>query len=274
MKLAVLSDVHGNRPALEAVLEDIEGWQPDRVIVNGDFINRGPDSLRCMELVERYRHDWHFLKGNHEEFVLRTAVKSERGGPSYELRRFAHWTVRQLGGRLDRVEQWANSLDLTGLDGGSVHVTHGSRLGSRDGIRPETTDEALADKLGDPRDLFIASHTHKPLLRRFNGTLVVNTGSVGSPFDRDSRPAYGRFTFSGGRWQAEIVRLDYDRAQAERAYERSGFLDGGGPLARLMLTELRQSRGHMGPWMRRYEQAVRDGAITLERAVTEYLDGL
>ena len=251
MKLAVLSDIHGNLPALEAVLDDLGKWRPDRVIINGDVINRGPDSPGCLELIARQLPTITLIKGNHEEFVLACAEKPFTPGiQRHELRRFAHWTIGQLGDRLQAVSHWREDLDLIDSEGGELHITHGTRLGKRDGIRPNTDPADLAGKLGDPKRLFITAHTHQPLVLDYEGTLVVNTGSVGSPFDRDPRAAYGRFTFHSGRWDAEITRLEYDRARTERDYEESGFLDGGGPFARIMLMELRQSRGHMAVWMR------------------------
>ncbi len=275
MKLAVISDIHGNLPALEAVIGDLERWGPDQVITNGDVINRGPDSLGCLELIGQQLAGSNIIKGNHEEFVLACAEKEFSPGiQRHELRRFAHWTINQLGAGLEMVRRWHEDLDLTDPDGGELHITHGTRLGKRDGIRHNTDPKTLPAKLGDPRQLFITAHTHQPLILDCEGTLVVNTGSVGASFDRDYRAAYGRFTFHAGRWKAEIVRVDYDRARTERDYVESGFLEQGGPFARVMLTELRQSRGHMAPWMRRYHQAVLDGEITVEQAVTEYLASL
>ena len=122
--------------------------------------------------------------------------------------------------------------------------------------------------------LIIASHTHRPLLRRFDGTLVVNVGSVGQPFDGDARAAYGRFVFRGKRWKAEIARVRYDRARIERDFCDSGFLDEGGPLVRLIQLELRQSRPHLGLWMARNLQAVESGELSVAEAVERYLEQL
>lgn len=273
MKIAVVSDVHGNVPALEAVLADIEAWGPDYLVVNGDLINRGPRSLSVYRLLKAHSLGPLFVKGNHEEFVLAEAPMPEPPHPDFDLTRFARWTARQMGNALAAVTHWRDNLELSDPSGGRLHLTHGTRLGNRDSIRPETPDEALPEKLGDPRDLFVTSHTHTPLVREYGGTLIVNTGSVGSPFDRDPRASYAQLSFSRGRWRATIRRIPFDRARHERDFFDSGFYEGGGPLARVMLAEFRNNRGMMGRWMREYHQAVREGLISVERAVEEYLGG-
>jgi predicted phosphodiesterase len=276
MKIAVLSDVHGNVPALQTVLDDIAQWQPDTLIVNGDLVSRGPYSLECLRLVQARYPAARYTTGNHESYVLRCVdTPPDPDSPTFDVDRFADWTVRQLGAAVDEIRAFADHIDLTDLDGGaSVHVTHGSRLGNRDGVSASVSDLDLPAKLGTPRDLFIGSHTHKPLLRQFNGTLVVNTGSVGQPMDNDPRAAYGRFTLQGGRWQAEIARVAYDKAQAERDFVESGFLAEAGPLARIIYLELQQSRMHAGPWSRQYMSAIKAGEITVAESIEAYLQAL
>jgi len=272
MKIAVLSDVHGNVPALEAVLEDLLAWRPDEVIVNGDLVSRGPYSLRCLRQLQSALPRCRYLTGNHESFVVACAdTPPEPDHPTFELSRFAQWTAQQLGNAVEELRQWHDHFDLEDADGGSVHVTHGSRLGNRDGIHPRLDDHELAPKLGAPRDLFVGSHTHLPLRRRVNGTLVVNTGSVGQPLDGDARAAYGRFTLLRGGWQAHIARVPFDRERAVQDFHDSGFLDQCGPLARLILLEVTQSRMHVGRWMARYADAVKARRISVADAVDEYL---
>ena len=276
MKLAILSDVHGNLPALTAVLDDIEHWRADQVIVNGDLVSRGPYSLDCLRLLQARVPDARYLTGNHETYVLRCADEpADADSPTLDIDRFADWTVRQLGSALDELRSWQDHLDMSDLDeGASVHITHGSRLGNRDGISARTRDEDLSAKIGAPRDLFVGSHTHKPLLRRFNGTLVVNTGSVGQPMDDDARAAYGRFRLQGGHWQAEIARVAYDKTQAERDFVDSGFLAEAGPMTRLIYLELQQSHAHVGPWRGLYLDAIKRREISVADAVEDYLKKL
>jgi putative phosphoesterase len=273
MKIAVLSDVHGNLPALEAVLEDIACWRPDEVIVNGDLVNRGPLSLDVLQLLQREHPKARFLRGNHENWLVRASAQApDLDSPTYEIDRFAHLALRQLGKAIEEVAHWDDHLDLTDLEGGSLHITHGSRKGDRHGISPETEGDELEERLGDPRDLFIGSHTHRAFSRYHNGNLVVNTGSVGQPFDNDERAAYVQLQFHQGRWSADSVRVAYDRERAIADFERSGFLEEGGALTRVIFREFLEARVHVGPWRRNYLAAVQAGEISVVDAVARYLN--
>ena len=80
MKIAVISDIHGNIPALETVTADIEQWQPDCVVVDGDIVNRGPRSREALEWVlARHESDaWQLVRGNHEDYILECAAANGR----------------------------------------------------------------------------------------------------------------------------------------------------------------------------------------------------
>lgn len=275
MKIAVLSDIHGNRPALEAVLDDIARFAPDAVVVNGDLVNRGPYSRDCLLRLRSAFPAARFLSGNHETYVLACADDpGDPAAPTYDMRRFTDWTVRQLGDELDALRHWPDHLDLADPAGGLLHVTHGTRLGNRDGIHPDTAEADLPAKLGDPRDLFVTGHTHKPLVRRFGATCIVNAGSVGAPFDGDHRAAYAQLAFDGRTWHTAIRRVPFDVAQSLRDFTASGFLEAGGPFATLMELELRHARALCGGFMRHWHERVRSGELTVAEAVSGYRDAL
>jgi predicted phosphodiesterase len=275
MKIAVLSDVHGNVPALEAVLEDIARWQPDEVIVNGDLVNRGPCSLDVLQLLQREQPAARLLRGNHENWLVCSSSQvPDLESVTHEIDRFAHFALRQLGKQIEEIAHWDDYLDLTELEGGSLHITHGSRKGDRHGISPETEGDELNERLGDPRDLFIGSHTHRAFSRIHNGNLVVNTGSVGQPFDHDERAAYVQLLFHNGQWQAESVRVTYDRSRAIADFADSGFFDEGGALTRVIFREFLEARVHVGPWRRKYLEAIRAGEIGVVESVDRYLNNL
>lgn len=274
MKIAVLSDIHGNLPALETTTADIEAWQPDLVVVDGDIVNRGPLSLDCLKFVQgKQKSDrWRVVRGNHEDYLLACArPDAPHSGPQYELWRFAFWAYQQLNGSVNALQKLPNQFSWMAPDGSEFRVVHGSMRNNRDGIYEDTSDELLYQQIAPVPGVFVTAHTHRPLVRRFNDSLVVNVGSVGAPFDRDTRASYGRFTWARDGWRAEIVRLPYDMAQTERDYVESGFLEEAGPLAQLMLVELRRAGGLVYRWAKRYQDAVLAEEIDLQDSVRELL---
>lgn len=274
MKIAVIADVHANYAALQAITAHIEDWQPDQVIVAGDLVNRGPRPLECLRFVQAKNTSdgWLSVRGNHEEYVIEQANPDfPRQGPVADVHRGSLWTYEQLGSEVVALDAMPFDLSLHAPDGGEIHITHASMLSLRDGIFPWTSDTDLEQKIGPPPALFLVGHTHTPLIRRLNGTLVVNAGSSGLPFDGDTRPTYARCTWKQGEWQAEIVRVDYDFAQAERNFYTTGFLEDAGPLAVLVLRELKLAHSQLGDWVKRYQSRALAGEISMRQSVAEFL---
>ncbi|MDH5183151.1 MAG: metallophosphatase family protein [Gammaproteobacteria bacterium] len=274
MKIIVLSDVHGNLPALEVVLNEVERRAPDMLVVNGDLVNRGPNSLACLQLLQEQSCMVHFVRGNHESFTLEAQQQRlDKQDNLYSLHQFAQWTASQLGDEaLKFISSWQKNIDISELDGGSsFHITHGSRLGERDGISATTPDNRLMDKLGSHRDLFVASHTHKAMMKVFQGRIIVNTGSVGQPLDDDERASFAEFTYSATGWHVEPIRLAYDRQRALQDYSTSGFISQAGPMPVLIYCEHRLSTMCVGPMMNQYYKAIESGSIRLNDAVQEFL---
>jgi len=275
MKLAILADIHANLPALQTVAAHIDAWKPDRVVVAGDVVNRGPRPLECLRFVQDKQRasGWLAVRGNHEEYVISHAQPdAPRSGPQFEIHRGSFWTYQRLDGDVSALEAMPFQLSLSAPDGGEVRVTHASMLGTREGIYVRTPDEELSQQIGQPAPaLFCVGHTHIPLVRSLNGTLVVNVGAVGLPFDGDARASYAQLTWQRNEWHAEITRLGYDRRQAERDFEETGFIEEASAFAQLVLVELRVARSQIFGWMRRYEARVLAGEITMQESVEEFL---
>lgn len=271
MKIAVISDIHGNMPALETVTADIEKWQPDQVIVNGDIVNRGPLSRASLEwvLARQDSDGWRLVKGNHEDYVLECAVGNEaKDGPDYEVRQFAHYAYGQVADYVPIIANLPEQHSVFAPDGSELRVVHGSMRDNRDGVYPQTTDAELREQIAPAPALFVTGHTHRPLVRQIDETTVVNIGSVGASFDGSRALSYGRFNWQLGMgWQADIVRLPYDFKRIEQDYASSGFLAEAGPLAQLMLVELRRAGGLIYRWASRYQEKVLSGEISLEESV-------
>jgi predicted phosphodiesterase len=274
MKIAVIADVHANFVALQAITAHVEAWQPDLVIVAGDLVNRGPRPLECLRLVQAKvaTDGWLWVRGNHEEYVIEQADPDFlRQGPVAEVHRGSFWTYQQLGEDVASLETMPFDLRLHDPGGGDVRVTHASLRGLRDGIYPWTDDADLEQKIGPPPALFLVGHTHIPLIRRLNGTLVVNAGSSGLPFDGDTRPTYACCTWKRGEWQAEIIRVEYDFALAEHDFHATGFLENAGPLAELVLRELQMAHSQLGEWVNLYQRRAMAGEISVRQSVAEFL---
>lgn len=276
MKIAILSDVHGNYPALETVAADVARWQPDVTVVNGDVVNRGPLSRRCWTFVQD--RGWLLVGGNHEAFVAAwDSPQRPWQGRRFDIHRTSFWTYRQLDGAAADLADLPSTLSLRGPDGNEVRLTHGSTHGNRDGIYPETTPADIRQKIAPAPAVFCTAHTHRPFVRRLDdarrvgGALVINSGSVGASFDGDPRACYVRLTWRAGSWRAELVRLRYDRVQMARDFWTSGFLEEGGPLVHIFYHEWRDARPLVNRWSRRYESAVLEGKIALEASVSAFL---
>lgn len=274
MRVAVFSDVQANVQAMEVVVEDILRWKPDLTIMAGDLVNRGPSNLESLTLFHEHRQqeDWQPVQGNHEEWILNCLKQPPASETEREMRRFTDWSAERIGAdNAHMLENWADHLCFQGPDHQWVHVTHGSMAGNRVGISASVDDSQLPERLPEDITLFVGGHTHKSHQRRFRGIDVVNVGSVGSPFDGDERASYGRFEFRGGRWHTELVRRAYDREATERAFRESGFIENGGPLARIIYEEWRRADMLIRHWVREYQAAVTAGEIGLQQSVDTFL---
>lgn len=275
MRIAVIADIHANVPALDAVLEDIGQISADRVIVNGDIVNRGPGNV---EVLRRLLPDGgdrlaDATLGNHDD-LMRMWIERDPALPA-EWYDDPFWS--SAGASASALERASLTPVLRRLpmtlrielpDAPSVLVSHGSPRHYREGYGKYLTDEAISEITQmHPADVLVGSHTHRPLQRRWGHFLVLNTGAVGSPFNGDPRAQYLVLTLQRGRWQPEFRRVPYDRRAALRAFEESGYLEQGGLSAVIFYQELRYARSFLVPFlMWCEEQAQHHG----ERAWAEF----
>ncbi len=274
MKLAVLADIHSNWPALQAVAADLERWQPERVVVAGDTINRGPSPAECWDFVQRQQRErgWQLVLGNHEEYVLHHAPPREPvAGPWIQIWGSSLWTYQRLNGDVSALEALPFQASWLMPDGSEARVVHASMRGTRDGIFTMTPDKVLRKQITPPSKLIVVGHTHVPLIRTIDETLVVNVGAVGLPFDGDPRACYAQLTWQANAWRAVLIRVDYDRAQADRDYDESGFIAEAGPVAFLIRDELAKARSNLFEWTRDYEAAVLAGELSVAESVDRFL---
>ena len=276
MKIAILADIHGNRQAMETVIAHIDAWQPDHVIVNGDTVNRGPCSLECWQTVTaRMSQDgWQHVLGNHEGYQLNFLENGFTSELEHQIFMPLAKAHQQLNGHVETFKDLPNQVSLYAPDGSELRATHASMVGNRDSVFVDSSLTQLRKQIAPPPAVFVTSHTHIAFQRQVDNTLLVNTGSVGTPADEDVRASYAQVVWENGRWQAQIIRLDYDREATIRDYKNSRFLSDDDYFVQLIFREWLDAYFYVYKWMDLYYDDVVAGKIGLETAVTQYLEQL
>jgi putative phosphoesterase len=254
-KIAVLSDIHANLPALEAVLDDLRDLKPDAVYVLGDMVNGAPWPAQVLDLLLEQR--WPMLLGNHDDAVL------QLGTPRMEAR-YAHreryatlwWTREHLSPRhVAALEQLPLEAVLTWQGELPVRLVHGVPGNFFVGFRPNVPEAWAVRRLaGVDEPVFVGGHTHDPMVRRIDRWLVVNAGSVGVPYDGDPRASYAQLVGDTGAWQVAIRRVPYDLSLVSAGFKRSGLLEEGGAAAEVARRSILSGQ----PWLADFYWWVRD----------------
>lgn len=182
-RIAVLADIHGVLPALEAVLAEPEVAAADRIVVLGDAA-AGPNPCEVLDLLLGLGDRAAWIRGNAD----RELVEYRRGKPAADPGSIGAWAARQLGDRhLDRLARLPLSLSLP-VDGlGRMHFCHATPRRDDEMVLVESGFDRwddVFDGLGDEVETVVCGHTHMPFLRLVNGRLVVNPGSIGMPYGR------------------------------------------------------------------------------------------
>ena len=194
MKVAIVSDFHGNLVALEAVLADLDQARPDLIAHGGDLAFNGPRPVEC---VDRSRElGWPGVVGNMDR-----ALENPTG-------RRVTWASRQLGPERNA---WLQSLPMEWRQEDQIALVHAVPGDLWRAIFPEADDAELRAVYG-PLGARIAvyCHIHRPYVRTIDDLTVANSGSVGLPFDGDPRASY--LVIEDG--SVEHRRVDYDIEQA------------------------------------------------------------
>jgi predicted phosphodiesterase len=272
MRIAVLADIHANLLALEAVIADLETVQPDQVIVAGDFQNRGPAPR---EVYDRLRKlEWPLLRGNHEDYVIEQSKSPPEEAHLVDLYAWqpARWTAERVPETIPFLRTLPISIDLTGPDGSFICIAHGSPRSNAEGFFPSTGEAKAFAMLGDPLPkMLCCGHTHIPLRRQVGPTCVFNVGSVGFPFDGDSRASYGILDWSEGEWLTELRRVPYPVEAVIENLRSPEYDQGLGPLARIIQRELETARPHLTLFTLTFLPRVRSGELGIQEAVKVFL---
>lgn len=227
MTVGIISDIHGNLPALDAVLADLATRRVDAIYCLGDLVGYGPFPN---EVTDRIRTGAiPTVMGNYDDgvgydrdacgCVYRTPVEQERGQQSLA------WTRARVTGR-NKAFLRALPPEIR-IEEGSTRVllVHGSPRHMNEYLfedRPVARFRRLAASSG--ADIIAFGHTHRPYSKTVNGVRFVNAGSVGRPKDGDWRACYVILN-TGATEPVEFVRVPYDAARVAAVIRTSGLPD-------------------------------------------------
>jgi putative phosphoesterase len=235
MRVAVVSDFHGNLTAFEAVLADLRQCSPDLVLHGGDLADSGSSPI---EIVDRIRGlGWQGVMGNTDEMLVQPNsledFASQSSAPSdlwMAVRQIALATRSTLG---EERLAWLRELPRVKTQEGFalVHATPESCWRAPVAEATDAELETIYGSLGQSAVVF--GHTHRPSIRNLAGRpkLLINTGSVGLSYDGDPRASY--LVLEGNT--AIIRRLEYNIEKELKALASCG-LPGANWTARMLLT--------------------------------------
>lgn len=215
MKLALISDVHANVVALEAVLDDIRARGADRILCAGDVVGYYPYPNETVELFRK--HDITSIQGNHDRAVLRTDPR----GLNPLAGDTAVWTALRLSASSMEYLRSLPSRTRLCVDGISVAICHGSPRDDDEYTYENEADEDLLTMAQS--ELLVMGHTHVPFVRKLPGGVIVNPGSVGQP--RDGVPEASYALFDTGEMGATNHRVAFDIDAVAEATRSAGLPD-------------------------------------------------
>jgi len=218
MRVAVLADIHGNLPALEAVLEDLRGEKVDRVVIGGDVFP-GPMALETFAHLQKLERATEFIFGNCEVAVLATLEGRDPGHMPESAKQSMRWCAAQLGANDERVLRgWPRTITLHIETLGEVLFCHGTPRNENEIFTRLTPEDVVLPAFAEVEEkLVVCGHTHMQFERMIGNIRVINAGSVGMPFGR-----------TGAGWlllgpAVELCHTDYDLGRAAERVCATGY---------------------------------------------------
>jgi putative phosphoesterase len=207
MRVAALADVHGNAPALEAVLADVAREHVDLIVFCGD-LTWGPLPNETLAVVRALDTPARFVRGNADRMV--GADESDRG----------RWLAAVHGEEHVRLVNGFDPYVLAEVDGvGPTRFVHGSPRSDEECVTPRTPEERVREFMADvPERVVVTAHVHVSYDRVVGDVRLVGPGSVGRPYEGER----------GARWallgpDVDLRRTEYDYEAAAELYRASGI---------------------------------------------------
>ncbi len=237
MKVAILSDIHGNMQALESVMADIKENNCKKVLCLGDLAMAGPEPAEVIDFVKS-QDNWTVIQGNTDkmiaDFTPEILKNTEKAFPV-----MAHALADDVLFLSDDRKEYLKNLPeqkVLEIEGVKVLMVHGSPRKNNEDILPDMPISEIEKIIkGVDADLIFCGHTHVPAGYQTNTKqTVVNVGSVGRPMTKDPKSCYCIANFENGSFAIEHRFVDYNREKAARIMSARNF-DGAQKLAEMIL---------------------------------------
>lgn len=242
MNIAIISDIHGNVVALEAVLQDLERQGgADQIVIPGDLVAYGPAPYETLMILRQLKNT-RMLLGNTDRYLIQKTyptTMTDDGWQSRLLYSF-QWTAERLEAEGLDFLNMLPCFQVLEIGSRQLLAVHGSPRSDEEGLTLKTTSadlEAIAPGVA----ILVGGHTHIPVDRFIGDLRVLNAGSVGLPFDGDPRACYVLIsnldTENNETLQVEFRRVAYDIEKAIRQFYTTDY-----PAADISAYNLRTAR--------------------------------
>ena len=229
-RIAVLSDVHGNVVALEAVLKELKREKPDYVLVAGDLVLNGPEPNGSIDALRGLESDGGIIvSGNTDiavgDFDYTAAFPQYADGVPETITAAAEWAHDELGDdQLDWLRRLPAERRIRAGDDQLVLVVHASPGSQTRGFDPALDTNVVFERAAatDARVICVG-HTHLPEVRDLGWKLIVNDGSAGYVFDGDPTASWAMVSVDGSEVSAEIRRTEFDVLAVANAISARGL---------------------------------------------------
>ncbi len=236
MKFAVISDIHGNMFALEAVLKDIKQNNVDKIFCLGDLAMAGPEPNKTIDFVKK--QDWTIIQGNTDNMIVNFSEelynKVHAGAPI--MANALRYDVKEISA--ENVEYLKNLPEQKSikLENVKMLLVHGSPRKNDENIFPDLLMEKVEEIVENVAESVVfCGHTHIPCGYQTNSKkTIVNVGSVGRPFTEKADACYVLAEVNNGELLVEHRMIDYDRISASKILEKQDF-EGSEKLAQMLI---------------------------------------
>ena len=237
MKLAIISDIHANFQALEAIVEDINVQKCEKVLCLGDLALAGPQPRMVVDYIQNQK-DWLVIQGNTDKLIANFS-KEILDNVKAVFPVMANALVDDVFVLEDEKKEYLKNLppqQELEIEGINILLVHGSPRRNNEDILPDMPPDQIEAMLdGVNADLIFCGHTHVPCGYQTNSKkTVVNVGSVGRPMTKEPKACYVIADIKNGAFTIEHRFVDYDRETAAMLVKARGF-DGSEKLAEMIL---------------------------------------